>query len=136
MVVQSVQKNISENVWLNYNRFRKTRTLGSKVDPSIEFKNITNDNNLGTNMKPDNCIWFSGGSWLFDDSEINENVFVIKNPKNILTITNLAELDKFIDKYFICQDIYLMKLRNYDCIQGLTFEKFYKILNRIVLNYQ
>lgn len=69
--------------------------------------------------KPQGVIWFSNGSWLFDpccggsnghyENETEEidsdkttaetKVIIIKNPKNILSINTIEELDNFINKY-------------------------------------
>lgn len=59
------------------------------------------------NTKPKNVIWFSNGTWLFDSyCEGHDNVelckrkvVIIKEPKNILSISTIKELDNFVDKY-------------------------------------
>jgi hypothetical protein len=67
-----------------------------------------------SSAKPFACIWFSHGSWVFDpytetrcsgDNECNKHKLsdahcvLIKNPKNILTISTLEEVGKFFDMY-------------------------------------
>jgi hypothetical protein len=57
--------------------------------------------------KPKNVVWFSPGDWIriknqhiCKNNEFNNmKIFMIKNPKNILKISTLEELDVFCKKY-------------------------------------
>lgn len=65
----------------------------------------------GTEAKPNNTIWFSRGTWLFDpyhDNPLHENhtvnnspVLLISNPQNILLIQTADEMMNFVEKYHI-----------------------------------
>ena len=77
------------------------------IEEGTCIKNYFNikDEKISIGMKPHPAIWFSCGTWLYDPHHVyfphkNENIDIdgvkglfIKNPKNILRITNLLELD-------------------------------------------
>ncbi len=100
---------------------------------------------LDIDYKPKKILWFSRGSWLYDpyhdnadckkhNTNIhNENGFFIKSPNNILRITNIEQLDKFIDNYSVKKvnyynynNIYIKidwnKVREVSKCYGVAFE--------------
>ena len=97
-----VRDNILKNKWYHYtNKEVDSTTINNYFHKPLLDKFI--------DYKPEGCIWFSAGSWLFDpycdghDLKKNDvcehNVITVENPINILKITNLEELLNFNEEY-------------------------------------
>jgi hypothetical protein len=96
-----VRNNISIDKWYHMT-YKKVENIDDFFHEPKLRKHIS--------AKPEGCIWFSAGSWLYDPysdhsdchdekEENNINVISVTNPVNILKITNLQELINFNDQY-------------------------------------
>lgn len=131
-----VRQNLLEDKWIH---------LTSDPAPDGELPNdFFRDPVLKKDFgnKPEGCIWFSAGSWLYDpyhdghDYEDNNdphhntsehNVVVVKSPINILRITTFNELCSFHDKYskHMCECI--RQYKKYECINQKCITETHKI---------
>ena len=130
-----VRDNILKNKWCHYtNKEVDSTTINNYFHKPLLDKFI--------DCKPEGCIWFSAGSWLFDpycdgydgydghdfsNNDVCEhNVITVENPINILEITNLEKLLNFNKEYKKCKSINWKKIID-DRYYGVafTFRKYY-----------
>jgi hypothetical protein len=115
-----VKYNSEHNIWIHVGigNFDSKETFfavpenkeikGFFIQPSARIHNAS----YLIKSKPAQAIWFSNGSWLYDtyndsdkanhnDEEDSYKIVEIRSPKNILSVSTVEDVNKFIADYFV-----------------------------------
>ena len=117
---QKTRERMNKGVWLHdFGGFRRLQQLvdeyGKEVPTRSFFTVDFGPDELHPGPKPKQCIWFSAGSWLFDNeahgSEVHEEtdeaslfesrVIQIESPHNVVKLSTLQDVRDFEQKYAV-----------------------------------